>query len=171
MVREPRRVAYVRSIPEWYGHNVNDIFFRETDWLFVPVQDLTPAQRLDEYGKASYFFVSGHGHPDEAARALSAGCMLVGLRADVDIKTPMMACSSLNPVDSVNALKVVEYFRTRLPFIPVLLVPTVVKLAGPFMKIKILASAAANTYRKQGLKPVMVKTKNYFYKVWGMKKV
>ncbi len=171
MVREQRRVAYIRSIPEWYGHNVNDIFFRETDWLFVPVQDLSPAERLAEYQKASYFFVSGHGHPSEAASALAAGCILVGLRADLDPKARMVACASLNPIDSVTALKVVEYFRRKLAYIPFFLVPTIVKMASPFMKIKTLVSAAIKTYRKQGLKPVIVKTKNYFYKVWGFKNV
>ena len=71
--REPRRVAYILSTPEWFGHNVNDMFFRDEAWLFVPLQDLSLEDQEREYQKATYFFISGYGHPEIAQRAAAAG--------------------------------------------------------------------------------------------------
>ncbi len=174
--REPRRVAYLLSYPEWYGHNVNDMFFRLEDWLFVPVQDLNSEQRLEEYRKATYFFVSGRGQSQEAVRASEAGCIVVGPRADVPAQVPVVNCTEWDPVDAYVTFLFVEWFHSKFPW---MIRPSTVRFSKviikifqtvlrPFFKVFYLSRAAYRVWRTQGLHHVITKTKNYFKKVMGV---
>lgn len=172
--REARRVAYILSYPEWYGHNVNDMFFRLDKWLFVPLQDLTPEFREQELRRASYFFISGYGSSQVAQNAYQAGCILVGVRADVPKEIPIIECGEWDPVDSYLTFLFVEVSRFVLPRSVLrnqnvklnrVVWFTFQKLMRPIAKVFFLLRAAAGIWKKNGFRHVVIKTRNYFRKV------
>ncbi|MDE2399400.1 MAG: hypothetical protein KGL67_00065 [Patescibacteria group bacterium] len=171
---ERRRVAYIISYPEWYGHNVNDMFFRLQKWIFVPVQDLSAEDRIEEYKKAFYFFVSGYGNKEEALNAYKQGCVLIGVRADVSLEIPIIECGQWDPVDVFITFLFIEWLGNIFPnlifnknaigfsraifnFFRIIL--------RPFLKIFYLLRAALITWKTQGFRYVFIKTRNYFHKV------
>lgn len=160
-MRETRRVCYIRSIPEWFSHTVNDMFFREQDWIFVPVQDLSEQGRFEEYRTCRYFFVSGYGNPEEARQAHTQGCILVGVRADVDRSLPMIECKEWDPVDAYTALKVLHILSIKR------LNPWIVwcvwmgrSIAHPLY----LLQKVFSVYRAGGIQAVYAKARSYRHK-------
>jgi len=173
-------VVYIRSRPEWYVHNVNDMFFRFPEWLFIPVQDLNLEDRLKEYKKAEYFFVSGFGNSEEAVRAFNAGCMLVGVQADVPANIPVISCTEWDPTDVFITFLFVEKLRKFFPAIFKSRSPNFTLTSAKFVKFSLrffqlilrpifkvfyLLRAALVTWKNQGAKHVLIKTRNYFRKV------
>ncbi len=96
--REPQRVCYIESTPEWFSYSVLRFFYRDADWLFVPLQDLSVEEREQEFHKATYFFISGFGHSEVAVAASAAGCKLIGPRADVPAEIPVLESRPWDPL-------------------------------------------------------------------------
>ena len=113
IARESKRVCYIRSVPEWYGHRVNDIFFRQARWLFVPLDDLTTEEKIREYQKSMYFFISGYGRQHIAQEAHDYGCTLVGPRCDVDPKLEVIEIKRWDNMEAYQALIVADILKFK----------------------------------------------------------
>lgn len=156
-IREKKRVCYIESKPEWFSYAVMRLFYRKPAWLFVPLRDISDDLKKEEYKKSSYFFVSGYGQAEYAQSAYENGCVLVGVRADVNKGFPIIECGEWDVIGAYGLIR----FGHLLLQVPPLCRPLFVLLVKVYSKILWYPQFIFRSIRTENLRSIIVKTKKF----------
>jgi hypothetical protein len=159
LIREKKRVCYIQSRPEWFSYAVLRLFYRDPHWLFVPLLDLSSAEREIEYKKAKYFFISGYGYADEAKQAYESGCILVGVRADVPIKISVEESKQWDPFSAFALIN----FYGQINLFPKILKGLAKWLFIFYSRMYWYLHFAYTILAKENWQNLIIKAKKFFY--------